>query len=276
MLSFFESDFSQWLSSWKVFRDWYRLLLYRSLYIFKKDPSMVFTLHTRNGLKIKVRMEDIGSIFECWLFREYFPKWPYTLPDGSTVVDVGASIGLFSLLIAANYHESHVLSYEPLTKCFNLLSENVGANHLEKRVKVHNVAVSSIGGERTFYVQKDDIQSSFFKKGGDATIVNTLTIDDVLAEAGKIDFLKMDIEGAEYEVLLNANNSTLRKIKAISLEYHDSILNHDHSELFEKFTNNDYKIEILVKHKSKVTGIMFASRLDAERKESSITSFHKT
>ncbi len=54
--------------------------------------------------------------------------------------------------------------------------------------------------------------------------VESVALGDVLDQMGwdECDYLKMDIEGGEYEALLNVSHSMLRRVKAIGLEYHDS------------------------------------------------------
>lgn len=262
MLSYLKGDLPFWFSSLRLFPDWYRLMICRIIYLFHPIPSLTFTLHTRSGMKFKARIGDVSSIFECWLFKEYLPKDTQTLKAGATVVDIGASIGLFSLYAAAEHPKNRIFSYEPAPRSFQLLSENIRANNLEKKVKAYNAAITSTKGERPFYVPVYETLGTLYVKKGVRMNVKGLTLDDVIAEAGNIDFLKMDTEGAEYEILLNANCNILRKIKAISLEYHDDIPDHHHSEILKALNDKGYNVEILHKHKNETTGIIFAYRRD--------------
>ena len=264
MLLFLKAGFCNWILSPGIFSDWYKLIAYRIAFILRKDPSVTFTLHTRNGVEFTTTAEGFGSIYECWLSKEYFPQMPYALPEKARIVDIGASIGLFTLYVAAQYPRSRVFSYEPVPDSFELLIDNVRRNHFENRVKASNAAVSSTGGESTFHVGNHNVLASLFAKGGQSLTVKTLTLDDIVSEVGKIDFLKLDAEGAEYEILLKAKLTTLKKISAISLEYHDHITPHNHSEILKTLENNGFKTKISAQHPGQVTGIIFASRMGVD------------
>jgi hypothetical protein len=63
-----------------------------------------------------------------------------------------------------------------------------------------------------------DAGSQFRATGAGGVQVDMVTLDEVVA--GRVDLLKMDIEGAEYETLSAASLSTLRSIQRVAMEYH--------------------------------------------------------
>lgn len=241
----------------RAFSNWYRLLSSAIASRFKQDSSKVFKLHTWNGCQFEMRMEDIGALYEVWLLKEYFPKG-FRFPDRAMVVDVGASIGLFTIYVANKYPSARIFAYEPIAESFSLVRDNILMNHYGERVKIYNVAISSTKGERTFVCHKTcHGGSGFFAKNGNEMIVKTLTLEDIVADLGEVDFLKMDVEGTEFECLLNVKQWVLRKIKTLALEYHDDLTIHNHLEICELLNNNGFETNLLERG---TTGIIFASR----------------
>ncbi|MBI3608077.1 MAG: FkbM family methyltransferase [Nitrospirae bacterium] len=91
----------------------------------------------KGGQKLRIRLKhlyDIGSIIETYHRKVYFPS-TLGIPDNATIVDVGASIGDFSVCCASSFHGAKVFSYEPDKDAFELLKENISLNHLEGQIK---------------------------------------------------------------------------------------------------------------------------------------------
>jgi FkbM family methyltransferase len=150
---------------------------------------------------------------------------------GLTIVDLGAHIGSFSILAARRFPDAKIYSYEPNSENFSYLDKNIRANHLQKRITAIEKAVSSKRGKLTFY--GDCVSCSSQRKTSGETnkkgnlpqkqIVSTITLEDIFKnnKLQKIDFLKMDCEGSEFEIFYSSSDQILKKIKLISLEYHE-------------------------------------------------------
>ncbi len=129
-----------------------------------------------------------------------------TVKEGMTVIDIGAHIGYYTLLFAKCVGASgHVFSFEPLPGNFELLRKNVQLNHLTQ-VQTLNQAVFSCAGEITLSVPDDQPNSGdgsvCLDKGVQQFRVNAVSLDAFCEEfLIRPDILKMDVEGAEYEVL---------------------------------------------------------------------------
>jgi FkbM family methyltransferase len=134
-----------------------------------------------------------------------------------TVVDAGGHVGLFSLLASARADK--VVALEPEPGNFRMLSENVtrnGAANVESR----QCALASVSGSVGF-VEDDRTSSGSIVVGTDASlVVEAVTLDAIVEETGPVDLLKLDIEGAEFDVLDGASEQTLRRVAAISAELH--------------------------------------------------------
>ncbi len=108
---------------------------------------------------------------------------------GDTVVDVGASVGFITLVLARLVGETgKVYSIEPIPKQVEYLKENIKINGFEDRVKVFNVAASDFNGKMT--VNRNVAIPPEYPCS---------KLDDILPE--KVDFIKMDIDGSEPRAL---------------------------------------------------------------------------
>ncbi len=148
----------------------------------------------------------------------------YRVAPGDVVVDVGASIGTFSLYAATvcGASRGRVSSFEPFPDNYSILRKNVDENHL-RNVTYVNQAVAGERGLRTLRLDPLDCGSHSLVMGsfGRTVDVECCALDDVFKRfsLSKIDYLKMDCEGAEYEILENAT-SRLPQISRISMETH--------------------------------------------------------
>lgn len=140
------------------------------------------------------------------------------LDSGDICVDIGTYVDGWYTLLAAKIvgNKGHVYAFEPHPVFFQRLMENVKLNNLTN-VTAENSAVASRNGRRMFY--ENGAGSSFFKDhaGSDAKTlrVRTTTLDSyVLKEKIKlVRLVKIDVEGAEMEVLLTQNFSGHLKMR---------------------------------------------------------------
>ncbi|OGC38557.1 hypothetical protein A2155_00105 [candidate division WWE3 bacterium RBG_16_52_45] len=139
---------------------------------------------------------------------------------GKIVVDVGASLGSFSLDAARQ--RAKVLAYEPAPESFELLSQNTKLNRLEDRIKPFRLGVAGRAGKRTFFLTRFSPLSSFFGGSSNKISVDCITLEDIFKKhrLKKLDLLKLDCEGAEYEILYETAPEILQKIREVRLEYH--------------------------------------------------------
>lgn len=134
--------------------------------------------------------------------------------EGDTFVDVGANIGYFSML-AAQQKAGKVLAIEPAPKIYDMLNMNVKHNMFDNVIETFNLALSGKSGTLRFVSSlgpKSHLEYTVDNehKGLPAIKVKVTTLDDLLRdkkEIRKIDFIKVDIEGAEYDFLLGADKT---------------------------------------------------------------------
>ncbi len=131
---------------------------------------------------------------------------------GMKVVDVGANQGLYTLLLAELVGEQgSVLAFEPDPELFDVLSRNCLANHV-RNVGLHNCALGSASGSavlsRSLLNAGDNrLSPRRHRDESKCNAVKVAALDEILA-GQPVDFVKMDVQGWEWEVL-NGMQDTL-------------------------------------------------------------------
>ena len=165
------------------------------------------------------------------LFTEIFFKETYYLASTQKaiqVIDCGANIGVSLLYIKIRAPHARVLCFEPNPAARAVLEKNIAANGWGKEVRVFPYALGKTKGSTEFFVEGQEATSSgggvarHIKKKGQ--ILNAYTVDvDVLSAyiTSAIDFLKIDIEGGEFDVLEELiMHNKLQHVAQLQLEYH--------------------------------------------------------
>jgi len=152
-------------------------------------------------------------------FREH-------LKPGGTVLDIGAHIGLFSVVAGRLVGETgKVFAFEPTPFTRGVLSEVVVLNDCADVVEVRGEAVSSKTGETVFFDTGDIISNanSLVKTERSKTEIpiTLISVDEFVKEkAIKVDCLKIDVEGVEMDVLLGAKETFLEHRPVARLGLH--------------------------------------------------------
>jgi FkbM family methyltransferase len=152
--------------------------------------------------------------------------WEYWVSDfmwrnikpGNTVIDVGANLGYYSVLMADLVGSTgRVVSFEPNPRLFELLQRNVGINGFTRRTQCYPRAVTARSDELLhFAVSMSDPKNGALmpalpdqqvRAGMVEMTVETMALDDLAV--GPIDFIKIDVEGAE-EALWDGIQQTIR------------------------------------------------------------------
>jgi FkbM family methyltransferase len=145
--------------------------------------------------------------------REIFP--------GAVVYDIGANVGYFSLLAAVLAGpEGRVFAFEPLPRNLAFLRRHVALNDLGNIVAVVPAAVSEHSGEAAFDRGASSAMGHLTESGGIA--VKVVALDEMVA-AGELpppDFMKVDVEGAEYAALKGAQDLLKKYRPVLFLDTH--------------------------------------------------------
>lgn len=144
------------------------------------------------------------------------------LSSGSVFVDIGANIGWYSLKASKIVGEKgHVIAFEPRLSTFLYFKKSIELNEF-KNIEVHNIALSNIAGEGTLEwdIGINNPGSSRLVKQSSQSFssqhVTVSTLDQILDPDREIDFIKIDVEGAE-PLVFHGAASTLKRTKPMIL-----------------------------------------------------------
>lgn len=142
------------------------------------------------------------------------------------VIDGGSNIGMSVLFFKALYPHARVLAFEPARPAHELLVRNVGANGLAD-VQVHFAALGREDGEVLFFEDPDDpatfrMSTRSERIPGIASPVPQRRLSQFVGE--DVDLLKLDIEGAERDVLDDlVASEAVSRIRQLVVEYHHQL-----------------------------------------------------
>lgn len=165
------------------------------------------------------RNHDIYSNGELTVLKKILKINP------SIIIDGGANVGDYSLMVSRTIPECKIYAFEPVKSTFNKLMENIREYSL-----IHPIMTGLFKENCSLEINlfKADEHSSLYdiqglpEKSNQKQTIKLIRGDDFMIEKNidSIDFLKLDIEGAEYDALLGFENCIKSgKVKAIQFEY---------------------------------------------------------
>jgi len=237
-----------------------RLKIIQTFLGLNRDP---FYITLNSGLQFKVRTAmDIWVIKETCLDRDY-EHYGTPLQTGWTIVDIGGGLGDFTLL-AARTPLSDVHAYEPYPESHALLQENLNQNKVNN-VQVYAEAVSGEHGELHITTATGvAVRHSTAQNDENADIsVGAVPLALVIErlKSKHIDFLKMDCEGGEYDILLKADDESLNAISHICMEYHDDLTPHTHHELEQFLSEKGFNVKTYNNPAHTQIGFLYAQKV---------------
>ena len=167
-------------------------------------------------IRFSCRAGFIHSVQEIFVDEVYLFK---AASDTPRIIDAGANIGLSVLYFKHLYPKCRLTAYEPDPEIFALLEANVGAL---PNVELHEAAAWTEDTVLTFYPTGSLAGSTEvdFTDKGEAISIKAERLRDEIAK-GPVDFLKIDIEGAENQVLFDIADQ-LDSVDHLFLEYHSN------------------------------------------------------
>lgn len=204
---------------------------------FNSEGNYVNSIEKRyRELPFRKPVMDITKTEPIFMnYEEFFTDKIYDsldIKNPKIVFDIGASLGLWSKYILYNGAQK-VYCFEPNKKSIEHLKEtlkNDNAQIIEK-------AIYKERGELEFYVdQNNSITSSLYSIDGHVPSykVEAITLEDAinLSNEKKIDLVKIDIEGAEFDIIKNTPKEVFDRIDSFIIEYHDFLFMEGPAKLF--------------------------------------------
>jgi FkbM family methyltransferase len=215
---------------------------------------------------------DLRDRIQCLMWCDAYERetkliFQVFISRGSTVVDIGANVGYFSVLAAALAGEAGAVhAFEPDPSCFVTLKENTNS---VRQVTVWDLALSDQEGFATLYRTERDSESgwgSILKPSPDhktqikvrKTILDQWLVDNVVTN---VDFVKIDAEGSEYRILQGSEHVLANHGPALLFEANEECLARDGrevSDLLSLMTSFGYFVWRVESPQRRATGVLLA------------------
>jgi FkbM family methyltransferase len=221
-------------------------LMLRLLHPISPEYGFVRTVPFLEGLRLKV---DTSSYLGWWMYfyglyrPECLAITAACLSQGETVIDVGASIGVFTVAMAvAVGPRGIVLAFDPWPPEYERCAENLRLNGLTN-VNLNREAVADATHISVIYGSEGSNQSNGSLEVGSngslevgrsssdsitSRICSTISIDDYMPNLNRLDFVKIDSQGADLKVLEGARTALQRWHPVL-------LLNSVHEGLYQRF-----------------------------------------
>lgn len=238
-----------------------------------RNPLVLLSLLRPGGPPRLVRLRDgsrfwVRTAMEAWVVKETCLDRAYevagtALRRGWRVVDVGAGIGDF-VVLAAHRTRGVVHAYEPAAASVALLTRNVQLNGAAE-VTVFPTAVGAEPGTR--WLDTRTCQPLLFRTTGERSTpapglqpVETVSLAEVVERlpSQHCDFLKMDCEGAELEIVLGTDPGVLAAIDRLCLEYHDFRRVGEHHDMATRLAELGRDVRLHPSPVHRDTGILYS------------------
>lgn len=215
---FFITDFPTFLSYfWAILTSFSQIIKHKSLWPASQKMKGKKTKFKVFNRQIVLSGDYFGRATEIYARKVYFPFPKFKLEKDMTVVDLGADVGVFSVL--AGLIAKKVISLEPRSESLEKIRKNAEQNNCLDKIKI----IWGMIGPNSGMVADPNISQKIF--GSKKPPV--LTMQDLFEkhDLKRIDFLKIDIEGSEFD-LFKDNLNWLSEVDLIAMEVHASFERH--------------------------------------------------
>lgn len=232
-----------WWIPFRKLRDSVREVLYSIINInnsLKDINKFIIKKYSNESYLYSCKLGGIDFKFYDFIFSgvtEYMPNEiddynfdSIDFKDGDVVIDIGGNIGTVSIYLAKKYPFLKIYAFEPVKQNYENFLKNIELNNINKDIiKVFNLAITKD--------RRDVILTSPFYNSGASNIydnysngivlnndisIKSITFDDIFSNnnISKCKLLKIDCEGAEYEILYSANVENLKNCEYMRGEFH--------------------------------------------------------
>ena len=202
-----------------------------------KDPDL--------QLQVRGKM-DIWSVKETFIDR-FYTKYGCELGKNWTIVDIGAAIGEFSLYAAAKDPGARIIAYEPFPESVELFKENLAMNGIQNVTLIPRAVWKTAATLDLDISRLEPLQITSGvtdKSSGSSVRVEAVSLADVLRsnKLTSVDLVKLDCEGAEFDILLGSRPEIVKAFKRIVMEYHDGADGRHHAQLESHLQSLGYRV----------------------------------
>jgi len=206
----------------KLFHNW--LETYGASRVLPHARPLVAAGLSGATVLLRNRSSDLDTYRELFDDPGYDLAFEYleALPQGATVLDLGANVGFFTIRALLARRDLNVIAFEALPETAEFCRANLALNAMSQRVTLHECAVDGETKEpQKFFINSGHSSASLRYGRGEHWLVEVLGINEAFATfEGDVGLLKVDIEGSEYEVIPALSKANLKRVQAIAVEIH--------------------------------------------------------
>lgn len=195
----------------------------------RKMGNGPFQVRYKNAKASMIGNQVISGIREIWVRDVYLGNGFLSLEQNGLVIDLGANMGNFTILALASNSGSKVIAVEPNLESNSSFNRQVKLNNFEDRVSLRRYFIGSASPKQKEMLKDPNSKDAKFISQKEFIELNNLS---------RIDFLKCDIEGSEFDFM---NDTSLLQItNQLAIEIHDFAGNRN--ELIEKLKQLGFNI----------------------------------
>jgi FkbM family methyltransferase len=220
----------------------------------------IYNRYALNGLIKNINLLDDGTLFlilnnglnfhvpfwdSFWILREQFIKYKnfHTFKKGDIAIDAGANVGIFTVKAAKTVGErGKVIAIEPAKDILKFLKENIEINHLKNVMIIPKGLWDKKAKKRLYLSDTPGSHSLIYKEHfNNFSEIEVDNLDNLLKslKLKKVNFIKMDIEGAEIKALKGAKETLKNNNLVMAIEIHGNRL----QNIVSLVQKSDYKID---------------------------------
>jgi len=237
-------------------------ILTKKLRAAKFEATDFYVVKDIQGSKMLLNLNDAGISRELYFNGVHEPEstaqYKKELRPGMTIFELGANIGYYALIGAKAIGDTgRIIAFEPSPVNMETFRLNVALNDLNDRIATHQMGVGNSVGTMKFNVVNKGNMSSFYKRkdDGEAEQVETIDVEVTTLDAfieehpQEIDYIRMDVEGFEYEIFQGMQNLLKSEYapEGFFIEIHSALLNengHSCHEFVENLHAHGYEISV--------------------------------
>jgi len=217
-------------------------------------PAIVLKFNGQE-LNLQIRDEADQSVMrEIFKLREYKVA-EEKIAEARVILDVGAHAGFFTLYCRILNPSADVYAMEPIPENIEALKEHVEKNNMEG-VEIIEAALAKATEKRKIVITEDS-HNNFLDEAGEKE-VQAYSFKDFCDknDLARVDVLKMDIEGGEYEIVESMDEEDFKKVGAFILEYHEK--EKVRGEIESRLRENGFGARVFPSQFDKTMGFLFA------------------
>jgi FkbM family methyltransferase len=176
---------------------------------------------------------------ELAIVKKYLELYPSC---NHTCIDVGGHIGTTSLPYSRLF--SKIIAFEPNTKSYNFFIDNIKLNNIDN-ITLYNKGVFNKTTTCNVIQHNSDNSGCFYIQECDTGSIEVVKLDDIIDDADVVDFIKIDTEGSEFQVLEGANHLISLHKPLIQVETNhcsSKYFGYDKEKIYEFMKQHDYTI----------------------------------